>query len=148
MPSMMQSLAPTADQGRQAGMIAGCAVYQHPLLHQQHTAQAKAKSSDHINTSQATLLSHHHHDPPRSLRHLPLGLPRRSSLYHRLHRHPQLDLLHLPHRQRPHPRLLRPAQTMLQHHRPVHTLPAGPGLLWRQPLVLQHVEEYRLPDEL
>lgn len=37
---------------------------------------------------------------------------------------------------------------MLEYHRPVYILPAGPGLLWRQPLILQHVEEYRLPDEL
>jgi hypothetical protein len=37
---------------------------------------------------------------------------------------------------------------MLQHHRPVHTFSPGPGLLWRQSLLLQHVEEYRLLDEL
>lgn len=37
---------------------------------------------------------------------------------------------------------------MLEHYGPVYTFPPGPGLLRRQPILLQYVEEYWIPDEL
>lgn len=117
-------------------------------LHQQHTVQETAKTFKHTDTLRPNCPIATHHDSSRSLWHLPLGVPGRCSLHNRGYRPTQLDLLHLSHRQRPHQCLIRLAQKMLEHYGPVYTFPPGPGLLRRQPFLLQYVEEYWVPDEL
>ena len=67
----------------------------------------------------------------------------------RLARHLLMLALTLPSGHRlPHPLHLRPALQLLLPYRHLHAVPAKQRLRWRRPLLLLHVAERGLPDEL